>query len=99
MSKKIIIIGSYPPPYGGISVHIERVLLYLKKDEYVFYNEQKSSCPNAKSFNNKWKYCKAFSFLFKKFKLIHYHTPNNRMRTIFCFIGAVKKKIYIHIHG
>ena len=29
---KIAIIGPYPPPYGGISVHIQRALFYLDKE-------------------------------------------------------------------
>ena len=99
MTKKIIIIGSYPPPYGGISVHLERVLLYLNRDEYVFYNEQKSKHPYARPFYNKSKFIKVFLFLFKRFKLIHYHTPNNKIRIMLCLIGLFRKNIYLHIHG
>jgi len=27
--KKIVLIGAFPPPYGGISIHIQRLHRYL----------------------------------------------------------------------
>ncbi|MBO0550667.1 hypothetical protein EXQ38_19365 [Clostridium botulinum] len=44
---KIAIIGPYPPPYGGISVHIKRMKLYLenKNIDVTVYND-------AKEYNN-----------------------------------------------
>ena len=38
---KINIIGPFPPPYGGISVHIKRMMLYLITNnvEVTIYNE------------------------------------------------------------
>jgi hypothetical protein len=33
---KIAIIGPYPPPYGGISVHIQRVRTHHRMEEFLF---------------------------------------------------------------
>ncbi|TLM69757.1 MAG: glycosyltransferase family 4 protein, partial [Actinobacteria bacterium] len=33
---KILLVGGYPPPYGGISVHVKRLFEVLKRDHSVF---------------------------------------------------------------
>ena len=33
---KIAIVGPHSPPYWGISVHIQGVLLYFKQTEYAY---------------------------------------------------------------
>ena len=40
----IAIIGGYPPPIGGISVHVERLIRKLdsKSMEYILYNTSKN---------------------------------------------------------
>jgi len=97
--NKIAIIGPYPPPYGGISVHIQRVIKYLPKDRYVLFNTSNSKCEGAISFYGKVKYLKVFQFIFKKYKLIHTHSTDTYLRMIFGFIGIFRKNIYLHIHG
>jgi glycosyltransferase involved in cell wall biosynthesis len=98
--NKIAIIGPYPPPYGGISVHIKRILSYYKDGNIVFYNETKTKSPCTQvSFSKYVRYFVALTFLFKKFKLIHHHSPDRYMRLWLCFLGLLGKNIYIHIHG
>ncbi|MCK4464706.1 MAG: glycosyltransferase [Bacteroidales bacterium] len=99
MKNKIAIIGPYPPPYGGISVHIQRVVKYLPKDRYVLFNTSNSKCEGAISFYGKVKYLKVFQFIFKEYKLIHAHTTDSILRFLLGMIGIFKKNIYIHIHG
>jgi glycosyltransferase involved in cell wall biosynthesis len=43
-SKNIAIIGIYPPPYGGVSVSLQRLVPYLdeKNIDYVIYNTGRS---------------------------------------------------------
>jgi hypothetical protein len=38
---RIALIGPYPPPYGGISVHIQRMAAHLEAEdiEYVIYDD------------------------------------------------------------
>jgi len=36
LKKKVDIIGPYPPPYGGISVHIRRLREQLERAGYDF---------------------------------------------------------------
>ena len=35
--KKIVLIGAFPPPYGGISIHIQRLHRYLLGKGYKCY--------------------------------------------------------------
>lgn len=38
--KKIVVIGRYPPPLGGISIHVQRVIAKLKtQDNSIFFFE------------------------------------------------------------
>ena len=98
--KKIAIIGPYPPPFGGISVHIQRLLEYLPRESYLLFNESNTPVPGQISFNGKIRQLiKVFIFLFKSFKLIHHHTPSNKMRALLCFIAFFRKNIYLHVHG
>ena len=96
---KIAIIGSYPPPYGGISVHVQRMIGRLGKDEFILYNTAPSSHPDAVNFYGKRKLLVLVSFLFKKFRLIHNHSQDRLVRMVLCALGYVKKNIYLHIHN
>ena len=98
--RKIAIIGPYPPPYGGISVHIKRVLSYLNKDDYIFLNQSKTrhSDLDINSYYIK-RYFKALRFFFYRYKLIHQHSPDKYMRLLLCFVGLFNNNVYLHIHG
>ncbi len=101
--QKIAIIGPYPPPYGGISVHIERVLSYLDKTNYSydFYLENKArngrlACYEFYGFK---KLVSLFMLLFKEYTLIHHHSPDWKTRVILSIYGMLGKNVYLHIHG
>ncbi|TFH02352.1 MAG: glycosyltransferase family 1 protein [Calditrichales bacterium] len=96
---KIAIIGSYPPPYGGISVHVQRMLARLDKEKFVFFNTAKSSYEGSRPFWGKHKFIQSFLFIFKPYRLIHYHTPDDVARVLLSFVGYFRKNIYLHIHG
>ena len=99
-SSKIAIIGPFPPPYGGISVHIKRLLEHLPIGSYVLFNESKSKTENQISFNNKFmQFFLGFIFLFKKYKLVHHHTPSKKMRIILSLSAFFHRNVYLHIHG
>lgn len=99
VKRRIAIIGPYPPPYGGISVHVQRVLEYLPPDSYVLYNSNKSFHEKAVSFYGKMKFIKILIFLLKKYHIVHTHSTDPVLRILFGLIGIFRKNIYLHIHG
>ena len=36
MSEKIVLLGTLPPPVGGVTVHIKRLMSELKKEGVMF---------------------------------------------------------------
>lgn len=101
--RKIAIIGPYPPPYGGISVHIQRVLSYLDKANYSydFYLENKAedgTLAHYKFYGFK-KLVSFFKLLSEKYILIHHHSPDWKTRVILLIYGMLGKNVYLHIHG
>jgi glycosyltransferase involved in cell wall biosynthesis len=102
--KKIAIIGPYPPPYGGISVHIQRVLEHAKaKNVSVdFFNETSGSICQQRylKFYGKWnKLFALLKLLIYPYRLIHHHSPDSIMRLILMSYGMLGKRVYLHIHG
>ena len=97
--NRIAIIGPYPPPFGGISVHIQRVLEILPKDRIEFFNTNKTKIKDAVSFYGKKKYLLVWIFLFRNYKLVHSHSTDPVFRVLLGFIGMIKKNIYVHVHG
>lgn len=99
--KKLAVFGPYPPPLGGISVHIERISKYLDKENisYTIFNyghyENHNVIATKKS---PWFYIK---FLFEKsFKLIHFHN-NISLEFLYYFVFALLNKtpLIITIHA
>lgn len=87
--KKILIIGSLPPPIGGVTMHVKRLLQSLNNFEYpyCFVDLKKDS------------YLKA-SLSVVKSKWIHLHTSNVYLRfffTLTCLL--LRKKVIITVHG
>jgi glycosyltransferase involved in cell wall biosynthesis len=87
--KNITIIGSYPPPYGGCSVHVQRLYNELKKRNEVsvinFYSNNSNADTNIISRGGIVGLIKAFIFLAShRNDLIHIHVSSmNR----FIYIG------------
>lgn len=97
-SNKIAIIGPYPPPYGGISVHIKRIIEYIPTYKLHVYNNQKQS-NYGKKFYGLFKYWYLLKFALSNYKIIHYHSTSAKVRLILSFIALFKKGIYLHLHG
>ena len=103
-NPKIALIGPYPPPYGGISVHIQRVLFYLEQVKYhnydVYYENR--AIDGISKYHKFYGLGKLFSLIrifFKKYTLIHHHSPDQKARIILGIYGMLGKNIYLHIHG
>lgn len=101
MNKKIAIFGPYPPPLGGISLHIERIEPFLKKEkiDYKIFNHGFTEKENVIATNKKlfWYikllFVKGYStFHFHQFFLFHF---------VFYFIFSIvrKEKIIVTIHS
>ncbi|GHU02723.1 hypothetical protein FACS1894147_05250 [Spirochaetia bacterium] len=86
---KILIIGKTPPPIGGVTIHIKRLLNTLDKAavRYSFYDYGKEPCINGlkKIFNA---------------NIIHLNLSNKNIRlSIILFLLVLHKKSIITFHG
>lgn len=87
--NKILIIGSIPPPIGGVTIHVQRLLLFLNNNKisYDHINLKEKSI---------------FNILVQilNYKHIHLHSSNVYYRliiTFYCFL--TNKKLIITFHG
>ena len=99
---KVNIIGPFPPPYGGISVHVKRMMLFLIKNnvEVTIYNESKDCNKSCKNIQQIGKYKKfIFKVPFLKSDIIHFHTINRNIRILMGFFKIFNKKLVLTIHG
>jgi len=100
---KIALIGPYPPPYGGISIHIQRLKKQLEKRGYecvVYELGRQGELPgkNIIAIKNSKRWIFKY-FLSAREDIIHYHSPDWRMRVIMGLMGLSGKKTVISIHG
>ncbi len=75
-SQKIEIIGPFPPPYGGIAVHIERLIDYLKENnlDYIVHNHGNYENTEKNILAYKKSIFWYITYLFKKnSNIIHFH--------------------------
>ena len=97
---KVLIVGPYPPPYGGISVHIKRMKAYLENQnvEAIVYNEDNTSNTIGIKKISSYK-----SFLLKlpfiDCDLFHFHTIAKNIRMVLGFYTFFGKKVVLTIHG
>lgn len=90
MKNKILIIGKIPPPIGGVSIHIQRLLKEFENDsikvELLDYSKEK----NIFVVISKIRRC----------KIIHIHLSRKLHRLIFIlFFRILFKKVVVTFHG
>lgn len=75
MKKKIILVGTTPPPNGGVTIHIKRLINELRKTEIVFefYNLR---VRGRKGTIDIVQYFKTFKKIKEKNLIIHYQLNN-----------------------
>lgn len=97
-TQYILLIGSMPPPIGGVTIHLDRFLsLYGKSNQYkIGVLDLKKRCiftqdSQISDFYNIFKY-----FLFSK--IIHIHISNEIVKICFALFSKIflKKIIYTH---
>jgi glycosyltransferase involved in cell wall biosynthesis len=102
-TKSIAEIGVYPPPVGGISVHVERLcdILEQKKIPFMIYdgngeNGEKNRAVVPIPEIEKW----SWNYLFKKNEdIIHNHFLRWQMRFTLSLLKVKGKKIVHTIHS
>ncbi len=97
---KIAIIGPYPPPYGGISVHIKRMhrSLLKKNLEHVIYVDTETKEENIVRVANRKKWLLKYFFSTKE-NITHFHSIGWRERILVGIMGFLGKKVILTIHG
>jgi glycosyltransferase involved in cell wall biosynthesis len=99
MNKKksrIALIGVYPPPYGGISVHIQRLNEQLEKKGFgcIIYDSGKKKDilqKNVKATKNTKGWMLKY-FLNAKEDIVHYHGYEPKSLLLFSLFSIVRKK-------
>jgi len=87
---RILILGKIPPPVGGVTIHVSRLIEDLKRkgfNKFSFYDFANRSLP-------------AIFRQISLFPVIHLHTSNTYFQliiSIFCFL--TNKKLIITYHG
>ncbi len=101
----IAIIGAYPPPYGGISVHLKRFAKYLDDSgfDYILYNLFSSAekPPRIVSVHSGNRQLWFFSFCLRhRCRIVHLHTVNWLSRLFFGIIARFRPGRYLMtVHG
>lgn len=100
--KSIIIIGIYPPPLGGISIHIKRLRKILINNSFNvkvinegIYENKKYNIVKLNGYKNIFKILKN-----EKADIVHFHSLNKYVRAfLWLFKKFSKEKIILTIHG
>ncbi|MFV0230406.1 glycosyltransferase [Empedobacter falsenii] len=100
MKNKINIWGSLPEPYGGVSVHVQRLIQALEDfDNVELLNFSKGNQvitqKNIRKSNNF--FIEFIKVLFKKNIIVHLHT--NRLIVLLLFSFLKRKKYIITLHN
>lgn len=98
---KMAIFGPYPPPLGGISVHIERISKYLKMNQidYTIFNYGYFKSENIIATKKSPLFY--LQFLFEnRFQFIHFHN-NFSLEFLYYFVFSILNKtpLLITIHA
>jgi glycosyltransferase involved in cell wall biosynthesis len=100
---KIGIMGYYPPPFGGISIHVQRLGKYLDKNQinYRIYSKSNKDYinTNIRLFSNRRKWALLY-LLGKKEDIIHCHIVGWTERVFYLIVAkAFFKKIIFTFHS
>lgn len=85
----ILIIGKVPPPVGGVTIHVKRLLQYIKKEEFESIEYLNLSAFKLRDFKS-----------MLAVKCIHLHSSNPYLRFVISVFGVFFcKKIIVTYHG
>lgn len=97
---KIAIIGPYPPPYGGISVHIQRMHRYLQKNnvKHTIYTKTRKKEPDLICVVSMTGWLLKCLFAARK-DVLHFHNIDQKARALIGLMGFLGRKVILTIHG
>lgn len=103
MSRCIAILGSYPPPYGGVSIHIQRLKHELDKmgidcNIYDFSDKKTDERTIIKSIKNPITWLLRYIYKSDE-QIIHIHNSDWRLCAAIGLMSLLGKKTVITIHG
>lgn len=87
---KIALVGPYPPPYGGISIHVQRMKALLSEQDNLSVVFSRGSVKRWLVSN--WYRCLAFD-------VIHFHDTSWKNRVLIGLLGFLGFKVVLTIHG
>ena len=89
---KVLLVGDYPPPYGGIAVHIQQMLGFLRSRGITarVLNIGKGDCsdPEVVSTRKAWRYAFELSRFSTQGWLAHLHVSGNNSKA-WWIVGSV----------
>ena len=97
--KKLLLIGPYPPPYGGVGNHIKRLSALLKNDfDITIVDESKNRKTNI--FNIRSFKLAAYLRLIIKSDIIHVHSGHYILRLMHFITSKIfRKPIVFTVHS
>jgi glycosyltransferase involved in cell wall biosynthesis len=101
--KKVIIVGTYPPPIGGVSIHIQRLTQYLGKAglDYLCIDisrviDKKKDMSNVLQLS--WKKTLLLLFLHEKSEILHFHNFSFK-NTFLYFLLSFRHTVILSFHN
>lgn len=101
MKAKVAMIGVYPPPVGGISIHIQRLTDYLDKKGIAYTIYDNTSGEKSKPYKyvgNLEKWCLQYLFTAKE-QVIHCHFLRWQVRFLLALLKLRGKRIVFTFHS
>src|SRR5215472_14931770 len=98
LNLKVFQIGIYPPPYGGISTHVQRLHRYLMDKGWDSWVLDLSAVPKEKSGVTVLKPWRLFSFFFKPRAILHLHLDGWKYLLLFRWL-ALRHHVVFSVHN
>jgi len=97
---KVAIIGPYPPPYGGISVHVQRMHHFLQErnNKHVIYTKIDMEKADLVNIDKQKRWLLKYFFTAKE-NILHFHSIDWKERVLIGLMGFLGKKVILTIHG
>jgi glycosyltransferase involved in cell wall biosynthesis len=96
---RVINVGVYPPPYGGVSTHQQRLLEFLeskgKECLLLDISRQEKNRRNVRNIN--WAACVVFLF-FTKRSIVHFHNYSSRNALLY-YILSFRHRVILSFHN
>jgi glycosyltransferase involved in cell wall biosynthesis len=98
-NRRILLIGPFAPPIGGVSIHLKRLSKLIENDFDIDFIDESRSIKNDFFNIRSFKLVQYFRKI-KKSDLIYVHSGSNILRIFHLVIGCItSKKIILTIHS